>query len=154
MVDRIDKQTRSKTMRAIRSSGTRPEKLARSALHKAGFRFRLCNKNLPGTPDIVLAKYKAAIFVNGCFWHQHHNCKIAHIPETRREFWQKKFVRNSLRDQKILYQLKIMGWRVAILWECGLHKNRQKETFLYIAHWLKWGGEYFETPIYDEFCEE
>ncbi len=154
MVDRIDKQTRSKTMRAIRSSGTRPEKLVRSALHKAGFRFRLCNKNLPGTPDIVLAKYKAAIFVNGCFWHQHHNCKIAHIPDTRREFWQKKFVRNLLRDQKILYQLKIMGWRVAILWECGLHKKRQNETFLYIAHWLRWGGEYFETPIYDEFCEE
>lgn len=154
MVDRIDQETRSKTMRAIRSSNTRPELWVRSALHKAGFRFRLCKKNLPGTPDIVLRKYKAAIFVNGCFWHQHLDCKSSHVPFTRREFWQKKFNRNVLRDQKVLYQLKIMGWRVAVLWECGLTRKLQAETIDRLTGWLRWGGEYLEIPVYNEFREE
>jgi DNA mismatch endonuclease, patch repair protein len=154
MIDRFDKEKRSKIMRAIRSSNTRPEKKVRSALHRAGFRFRLCKKDLPGTPDIVLPKYKAAIFVNGCFWHQHEECKTSHLPYSRREFWQNKFSRNMLRDQKVLYQLKIMGWRVAVLWECGLNRKFQAETFTRLFNWLKWGGEYLETPVYDEFSEE
>jgi DNA mismatch endonuclease (patch repair protein) len=154
MVDRMDKETRSKTMRAIRSANTRPEKWVRSALHKAGFRFRLFKKNLPGTPDIVLRKYNAAIFVNGCFWHQHPDCKSSHVPHTRREFWQKKFARNSMRDQRVLYHLKVMGWRVAVLWECGLNRKRQAETFTRLINWLKWGGEYLEIPVNDEFNEE
>jgi DNA mismatch endonuclease (patch repair protein) len=139
-------------MSAIRSSNTRPELWVRSALHRAGFRFRLQGK-LPGTPDLVLRKYKAVVFVNGCFWHQHPHCKSSHIPKTRPEFWQNKFDRNVARDQAVLYQLKILGWRVAILWECGLSKKRQEMTLGQLARWLKWGGEYLETPVYDEFNE-
>jgi DNA mismatch endonuclease (patch repair protein) len=139
-------------MSAIRSSNTKPELGVRSALHRAGFRFRLHAK-LPGTPDLVLRKYKAVVFVNGCFWHQHPHCKSSHIPKTRPEFWQNKFDRNVARDQKVLYQLKIMGWRVAILWECGLSKKWQEITFGQLVRWLKWGGEYLEIPVYDEFNE-
>jgi DNA mismatch endonuclease, patch repair protein len=141
-------------MSAIRSVGTRPEKRVRSALHRQGFRFRLHIKRLPGTPDLVLSKYKAVIFINGCFWHQHTNCKHSHIPQTRSEFWQKKFSRNMARDQKVMYQLKIMGWRAAIIWECGLTKKCQEDTLRRLALWLRWGSEYIEIPVYDEFSEQ
>lgn len=154
MTDTIDKERRSRIMSAIRSQGTRPEMQVRSALHRQGFRFRLHIKKLPGTPDLVLKKYKAVIFINGCFWHQHLNCKVAHIPKTRSQFWQKKFTRNMVRDQKILYQLKMIGWRTAILWECGLTKSRKDETLYRLAVWLRWGGEYLEIPVYDEFSEQ
>lgn len=153
MTDRIDKATRSRTMAAIRSKDTKPEKWVRSELHKRGFRFRLHNKQLPGSPDLVLRKYKAVIFINGCFWHQHQNCKVAHIPETRREFWEKKFARNVARDQKVLYQLKVMGWRAAVVWECGLGKKRREDTLGQLITWLHSNNEYFEIPIYDEFNE-
>ena len=153
MTDRIDKETRSRIMSAIRSYGTRPEKWVRSALHRQGFRFRLHNKRLPGTPDLVLRKYKAVIFVNGCFWHQHANCKHSHLPQTRSEVWKKKFIRNVTRDQKVMYQLKIMGWRAAIIWECGLTKKRQEDTLRRLMLWLRWGSEYIEIPVYDEFTE-
>ncbi|NOT86043.1 MAG: DNA mismatch endonuclease Vsr [Methylococcaceae bacterium] len=154
MTDRIDQPTRSRIMAAIRSVDTRPEKCVRSALHEQGFRFRLHPKQLPGTPDLVLRKYKTVIFINGCFWHQHQNCKAAHLPKTRCEFWQKKFARNVARDQNVLYQLKIMGWRTAILWECGLHKKPQENTLRRLALWLKGGDEYLEIPVYDEFNEQ
>lgn len=141
-------------MAAVRSYDTRPEKWVRSVLHRQGFRFRLHNKQLPGTPDLVLRKYKAVIFINGCFWHQHQNCKVAHVPQTRREFWQKKFIRNVVRDQKVMYQLKMLGWRAAIIWECGLNKKQQEATLRRLVFWLRHGGEYLETPVYDEFSEE
>jgi DNA mismatch endonuclease, patch repair protein len=141
-------------MSAIRSVGTRPEKRVRSALHRQGFRFRLHIKRLPGSPDLMLRKYKAVIFVNGCFWHQHTHCKHSHIPQTRSEFWQKKFSRNMARDQKVMYQLKIMGWRAAIIWECGLTKKCQEDTLRRLALWLRWGREYIEIPVYDEFSEQ
>ena len=150
----MDKETRSRIMAAVRSYGTRPEKWVRSALHRQGFRFRLHIKRIPGTPDLVLRRYKAVIFINGCFWHQHVNCKASHIPQTRREFWQNKFTRNEARDQKVLYQLKIMGWRAAIIWECGLTKKRQEDTIKRLVLWLRWGSEYIEIPVYDEFCEQ
>jgi DNA mismatch endonuclease, patch repair protein len=154
LTDHIDKETRSRIMAAVHSYGTRPEKQVRSALHRQGFRFRLHIKRLPGTPDLVLRKYKAVIFINGCFWHQHVNCKGSHIPQTRSEFWQKKFARNVVRDQKVLYQLKIMGWRAAIIWECSLIKKLQEDTIKRLALWLRWGSEYIEIPIYDEFSEQ
>lgn len=154
MADRIDKATRSRTMAAIRSKDTKPEKWVRSALHKRGFRFRLHNKLLPGSPDLVLRKYKAVIFINGCFWHQHQNCKVAHIPETRREFWEKKFARNVARDQKVLYQLKVMGWRTAIVWECGLHKKTRDDALSQLEKWIRCGNEYLEVPVYSEFNEQ
>lgn len=154
MTDRIDKETRARIMSAVRSYGTRPEKLVRSALHRQGFRFRLHIKQLPGTPDLVLHKYKAVVFINGCFWHQHQNCKHSHIPQTRSEFWQKKFTRNVLRDQKVIYQLKMLGWRTAIIWECGLNKIQYEDTVKRLVLWLRWRGEYLEIPVYDEFNEQ
>lgn len=154
MADRIGPEARSKIMGSIRSHGTRPEKWIRSALHRQGFRFRLQDKKLPGTPDLILRKYNALIFINGCFWHQHPNCKTAHIPITRTEFWQKKFARNLARDQKTLHQLKIMGWRVAVIWECALTKKRRLETLGRLTLWLKWRSEYLEIPVYDEFNEQ
>jgi DNA mismatch endonuclease (patch repair protein) len=154
MTDRIDKATRSRTMAAIHSRDTKPEKWVRSALHHQGFRFRLHNKKLPGSPDLVLRKYNAVIFINGCFWHQHQNCKVAHIPETRQAFWEKKFARNVARDQKVLYQLKVLGWRAAIVWECGLKKKIRAETVHRLALWLRGDAEYFEMPVYDAFSEQ
>ncbi len=153
MIDRVDKATRSRTMAAIRSKDTKPEKWVRSALHQQGFRFRLHNKKLPGTPDLVLRKYHAVIFVNGCFWHQHQGCNAAHLPKTRQEFWEKKFTRNMARDQKVLYQLKVLGWRAAIVWECGLKKKIRGATLQHLSAWLCSGAEYFEMPVYDEFSE-
>jgi len=125
LADRIDKDTRSRIMSVVRRYGTRPEKRVRSALHSQGFSFRLHSKQLPRSPDVVLRKFKAVIFINGCNRHQNVNCKATHIPQTRSEFWKKKFVRNVVRDQKVMYQLKMLGWRVAIIWESGLIKNNR-----------------------------
>lgn len=154
MPNQIDKATRSRIMAAIRSKDTKPEKWVRSALHKRGFRFRLHKKLLPGSPDLVLRKYKAVIFINGCFWHQHQNCKVAHIPGTRREFWEKKFARNVARDQEVLYRLKVMGWRAAIVWECGLDKKSRDVVLSQLISWLRSSSEYFEMPVYDELSEQ
>jgi len=105
-------------MRAIRSKNTKPELLIRKALHAAGFRFRLHVARLPGKPDIVLPKYKTAIFVHGCFWHGH-NCKYFRLPQTRPEFWRDKIEANRARDAKDLELLKGMGWHVILIWECA-----------------------------------
>jgi DNA mismatch endonuclease (patch repair protein) len=153
MVDRITPAARSKTMAAIRSKDTKPEKWVRSALHGQGFRFRLHNKKLPGSPDLVLRKYRAVIFINGCFWHQHEGCKAAHLPKSRQDFWRQKFARNVARDQKVLYQLKIIGWRAAIVWECGLKKSCRDAMLEHLMAWLHSGAEYFEMPVYDEFSD-
>jgi DNA mismatch endonuclease (patch repair protein) len=153
MTDHIDAAARSRTMAAIRSKNTRPEKWVRSALHKQGFRFRLHNKTLPGSPDLVLRKYHAAIFINGCFWHQHEGCKSSHLPKTRLEFWERKFARNVARDQNVLYQLKIMGWRAAIVWECGLKPKCREVVLGLLVGWLRSDAEYFEMPVYDEFSD-
>lgn len=140
-------------MAAIRSTNTKPELWVRKALHRLGFRFRLHNKKLPGSPDLSLRKYRAAIFVNGCFWHQHEHCGAARIPKSRDEFWRTKFARNQARDQKNLHHLKIMGWRTAVIWECGLKAGAREATINRLASWLKHGGEYIELPIYGEHDE-
>ena len=105
-------------MSRIRSKDTNPEKRVRSFLHRAGYRFRLHRKDLPGTPDIVLPKYRKVIFVHGCFWHRHKGCKFAYSPKTRTDFWQKKFEENITRDQRNRDMLFQMGWKVEIVWEC------------------------------------
>lgn len=118
MVDSVSPAQRSRNMARIRSRDTTPELLVRSLLHRAGFRFRLHRKNLPGTPDIVLPKHKTVIFVNGCFWHQHPGCRRATLPKTNREYWIPKLLKNVVRDAKHLEQLKKANWRVLCLWEC------------------------------------
>ena len=107
-------------MSRIRSGNTKPELLVRSLLHRMGYRFRLHQKDLPGKPDIVLPKYKTVIFVHGCFWHRHENCKYAYMPKSRQKFWNNKFKTNIERDKKVNQQLKNLGWKVNIIWECEL----------------------------------
>lgn len=120
MTDNLTKEKRSWIMSRIKNKNTKPEIQVRSLLHSMGFRFRLHRRNLPGKPDIILPKYNTAIFVNGCFWHVHENCKDSTIPKTNTSFWEKKLKRNTERDRKIYAQLKGTGWKVVIVWECEL----------------------------------
>jgi len=118
--DILDTTKRSWVMSRVRSKDTTPERVVRSALHNAGYRFRIHRADLPGKPDIVLPKYQLAIFVNGCFWHQHPDCKKATIPENNREFWQKKLTRTIERDKQNRCKLYLLGWKVLTLWECDI----------------------------------
>ena len=127
-------EQRSRNMSAIKSKNTKPEIAVRKLLHSMGYRFRLHRKDLPGSPDIVLPKYKKVIFVHGCFWHRHQNCKYASNPKTRREFWEKKFKENIERDKKTQEKLKNLGWKTKIVWECEIKKQdkliKKLEDFL------------------------
>jgi len=113
-------EQRSRNMSAIKSKNTKPEIKVRKVLHSMGYRFRLHRKDLPGSPDIVLPKYKTVIFVHGCFWHRHQNCKYASTPKTRQEFWNKKFNENINRDKINQEFLSSKGWKIIIVWECEI----------------------------------
>ena len=113
-------EQRSRNMSAIKSKNTKPEIAVRKLLHSMGYRFRLHRKDLPGSPDIVLPKYKTVIFVHGCFWHRHENCKYASNPKTRKEFWESKFKANVKRDLEIQEKIKNIGWQSSVIWECEL----------------------------------
>ena len=112
-------------MSRIRSKDTKPEIIVRSLLHRMGYRFRLHRKELPGCPDIVLPKYKTLIFVHGCYWHRHKGCKFAYTPRSRTDFWQKKFQGNVERDKKRQRELKKLGWKIIIIWECQTGNLKQ-----------------------------
>ena len=120
-------EKRSKNMSSIKSKNTKPEIAVRKLLHSMGYRFRLHRKDLPGSPDIVLPKYKTVIFVHGCFWHRHENCKYASNPKTRKEFWESKFKANVKRDKEIQEKIKNIGWHSVVIWECQI----KDEKFLY-----------------------
>lgn len=107
-------------MAAIKGKDTKPERIVRSYLHRAGFRFSLHRKDLPGRPDIVLPKYRTVVFVHGCFWHQHRGCANAATPASHRPFWQKKLTGNQARDSRNNHLLHELGWTVVTLWECEL----------------------------------
>lgn len=123
MADTITRERRRWNMSRIKGRDTGPELRLRSLLHRAGFRFRLHAKELPGRPDVVLPKYRAAIFVHGCFWHRHDGCRNATMPSTRTEFWKSKFDSNVGRDERNQAALKAAGWTVLILWECELKSD-------------------------------
>ena len=124
-------------MARVRTQDTRPEVALRKQLHKAGFRFRLHRRDLPGRPDIVLPRFHAAIFVHGCFWHGHAGCRLAYQPKTRREFWQTKFATNRARDELQAHLLSLSGWRVLTVWECGLRDPRSLDrTVARVIGWL------------------
>ena len=129
MVDVLTKEQRRKCMSNIRSKNTKPEILVRKYLFSQGIRFRVNVKKLPGTPDIVLRRYRTVIFVNGCFWHGHEGCKYYVLPKTNTEFWKEKIERNKERDLKERMQLRNMGWHVILLWECQL-KSKVREQNL------------------------
>jgi DNA mismatch endonuclease (patch repair protein) len=117
------REKRSEVMSKIRGTNTKPELLLRSELFREGFRFRIHQKNLPGKPDIVLAKYKTAIFVHGCFWHFHKDCRDGRIPSSNSKFWKEKLHRNITRDAKNVKELEDLGWTVLVIWECQLYSN-------------------------------
>uniref|UniRef100_Q07LJ7 Very short patch repair endonuclease n=1 Tax=Rhodopseudomonas palustris (strain BisA53) TaxID=316055 RepID=Q07LJ7_RHOP5 len=123
MADTISTTHRSWNMSRIRGRDTEPEVKLRSLLHRAGYRFRLHDRNLPGRPDIVLPRYRATIFVHGCFWHRHEGCGNATTPSTRPEFWKAKFDGNVVRDRVNAERLADHGWRVIVVWECDLKKD-------------------------------
>lgn len=137
--DVVTPEARSRMMAGIRGKDTKPELLIRSTLHRAGFRFRLHQTSLPGKPDLVLPRYRAAIFVHGCFWHGH-DCHLFRWPATREAFWREKIGRNIARDSQQMADLAGAGWRVAVVMECAL-KGRTRLPFPDIVEtlglWLK-----------------
>jgi DNA mismatch endonuclease (patch repair protein) len=138
LADVVDPATRSRMMSGIRGKNTKPELLIRKALHARGFRYRL-HCDLPGKPDICLPKYRAVIFVHGCFWHGH-SCHLFKWPKTRPEFWREKIRRNRTIDEAVFLVLQNAGWRVAIVWECALKgrtRRQTTETADALVTWLK-----------------
>ncbi len=115
-------------MSGIRARDTKPEVLVRKALFRAGFRFRLHRRDLPGSPDVVLPGRRVAVFVHGCFWHAHPGCRYAKIPATRREFWESKLAANVERDTRAREALLSAGWRVLVVWECATRSLAVREA--------------------------
>lgn len=127
-MDVHDKKTRSYNMSQIKGKNTKPEEMVRKYLFAQGFRYRKNDKKLPGTPDIVLPKYKTVIFVNGCFWHGHAGCKYFVWPKSNPDFWKRKIETNISRDRKIIELLEERGWNVIVIWECELKKAFASEV--------------------------
>lgn len=128
MSEQMSKEMRSKIMRSIKSKNTKPELAVRKLLTKMGYRYRLHRKDLPGKPDIAFIGRKKVIFVHGCFWHGHEGCPIAHTPNI--EFWKQKLSNNKQRDRHALDELRRLGWKVLIVWECDLKKPSALESRL------------------------
>ena len=132
-----DKETRSYNMSCIKGKGTKPEEIVRKYLFSQGFRYRKNDKRLPGTPDIVLLKYKTVIFVNGCFWHGHEGCKYFVWPKNNAEFWKKKIEENVLRDQRKIQALESQGWKVILVWECELRRTLKNDRLTLLMKQIK-----------------
>jgi DNA mismatch endonuclease (patch repair protein) len=147
MSDTVSTEKRSAMMSNIRAKDTKPELTIRKALFASGFRFRLHNRKLPGSPDIVLAKHRVAIFVHGCFWHHHRNCKLSKIPATRVDFWSKKLTSNASRDILVTDQLLALGWRVLIVWECYIREHRNTTALQHhLTEWIHGNVPFGQLP--------
>lgn len=159
-MDIWDKQKRSEVMSKIRSKDTKPELKLRKALFAQGLRYRVHYKMLPGSPDIVFPKYKTVIFVQGCFWHGHENCKLSHLPKSNAVFWKNKIEKNKNRDKQIKYQLIVSGWKVIEVWECEIKtKLKLKRTVDKITNWLRKlevsaQEGLVHVQVYDEFDDD
>ena len=136
-MDVHDKKTRSYNMSRIKSKNTKPEELVRKYLFSHGFRYRKNDKRLPGTPDIVLPKYRTVIFVNGCFWHGHNQCRYFVIPKSNTEFWVDKINKNIERDALNTEKLLSLEWNVITIWECELKKDKREDTLAALLHKLE-----------------
>lgn len=132
-MDKVSSDTRSRTMQKIRSKDTKPELEVRRFLHARGFRYRLHNRRLQGSPDVVLARFGAAIFVHGCFWHQHPGCRHSGVPLSNRDYWEPKLRRTVQRDVRHREGLQSQGWRVAVVWECEINEIALRR----LEHWLR-----------------
>ena len=128
MADIKTKEARSRNMAAIKGKNTKPEEIVRKYLFANGFRYRKNDRRLPGSPDIVLPKYRTIIFVNGCFWHGHEGCKYFVWPQSNENFWREKITRNISRDSEKREQLESTGWKVLVVWECQLKKQFLSQT--------------------------
>ena len=147
MVDIVDRAVRSRMMARIGGKDTKPEMVLRRALHARGLRYRLHDRMLPGTPDLVFRRFGAVCFVHGCFWHRHQECPYATVPATRPDFWKAKFKGNVKRDRRTREELLDSGWRVAIVWECALRADLAKRTSLGLDVWLHGDERFFETNL-------
>lgn len=128
VVDFLTPEERSRRMARIKSSHTKPEVALRKALHGLGLRYRLDGGKLPGKPDLVFPRHKAIVFVHGCFWHHHLNCKAAAVPKSNTDFWIDKFSKNVARDERVISSLKNLGWRVFVVWECEVSSQRKTNS--------------------------
>lgn len=140
MTDKLDPVRRSANMARVRGKDTGPELRVRRAAHRLGLRFRLHRKDLPGKPDLVLPKYRLAVFVHGCFWHRHEGCRRATMPASRTEFWTAKFAATISRDRRQIAELQALGWRAVVIWECELKDDLELETVLMEAVQAAAGG--------------
>jgi len=128
MADVHSKEIRSKNMAAIKGRNTKPEMIVRKFLHANGYRYKLHDKSLPGKPDIVLPKYRTVIFINGCFWHGHKNCKYFVVPKTRTDWWMNKINGNIDNDTKATKALRKDAWKIITIWECNLKPAKAEKT--------------------------
>lgn len=133
-MDNHTKEVRSYNMSRIKSINSKPEELVRKYLFSQGLRYRKNVKRLPGKPDIVLSKYKTIVFVNGCFWHGHKDCRYFVMPKSNTEYWNEKIGNNVKRDEFVYQQLSKLGWNILIVWECELKKNKRKNTLEYLYY--------------------
>lgn len=149
MPDVLSPDQRHRNMAAIHSASTKPELKLRHALWHLGFRYRVNDKRLPGTPDIVLPKYRTIIFIHGCFWHGHKGCKYYTVPKTNMDFWVAKIARNQKRDQDVWRQLEAKGWYVIIVWECQLKQSVLDKTTNRVAAEIRQNGEAYRQAQED-----
>lgn len=148
-MDRISSEQRSRSMSEVKSKNTSPEIHLRKLLFAEGFRYRVHTKKVPGHPDIWMTRYNTAVFVHGCFWHQHEGCKRATVPQTRAEFWQAKFARNRKRDIEVADDLKTLGIKCLVVWECTIKKMQNdkdvaKQKLHDIDDFIRFGQGYLE----------
>ena len=136
MPDKLTREQRHRCMASIRGRDTKPEMTVRRWLHSRGFRYRVNVKGLPGSPDIVLRKYRTVIFIHGCFWHGHEGCRYFVLPKSNTEFWTQKIERNRERDLERRAQLKRMGWHTIVIWECQLKPKTREATLTELEHLL------------------
>ena len=146
MADTVSPEVRSKMMAANRRKDTGPELLVRRHLHAQGLRFRLDVRKLPGSPDLVLARHRAAIFVHGCYWHRHQGCRFATTPKSNQAFWVTKFASNVERDERAIAALLHMSWRVGVVWECALKNGFREHSLSALVAWVHGGSDRIEIP--------